>query len=246
LSSGVWTCWYCGRHRPAETLSLLSGRDVRECIDLLGDTERRRKALERIARGRVKPPPDVGPLQSAHRDYLASRGFDPDEIAAVWGVRGIGLGGGRLAWHLFIPITVGGETLSWTTRSINPKQSRRYHGAAPDEEAWPAKKLLYGEDLAAHAVAVVEGPASAWAFGPGAVATLGTGYTPTQVARVARFPVRVVCFDAEPAAQRRADALCRQLECFPGSTKRAVLETGKDPAEARSSEVRRLRETVLQ
>jgi hypothetical protein len=48
---------------------------------------------------------------------------------------------------------------------------------------------------------------------------------------MARFPLRVVCFDNQPAAQRRAYHLCSSLSAFGGRTINIQFEA-KDPAEA--------------
>ena len=110
----------------------------------------------------------------------------------------------------------------------------------------PHKSVLYGADHARHAVVVCEGPIDCWAIGPGAVATLGTAYTQAQALALARYPVRAVCYDAEPDAQRRAARLCQTLAAFDGTTVNVVLETGKDAAAASKAEVAELRKRYLE
>lgn len=171
-----------------------------------------------LPRGKPLPPP--------HRAYLRERGLSVAECRKR-GITGIGAWGGRLAWRVLIPIKLGWEVVSWTTRSINPHEKRRYLSAGQDEEAYPHKRLLYGEELAAHAVAVCEGPLDALALGPGGVATFGVVVSSEQLARIARFPVRVVVADNEPRAVARAEALCRDLEPFDGET-HLFVPGGKD------------------
>jgi DNA primase len=204
--------------------------------------ERNRKWAERLA-GKLKIPPGVGLLAKAHRKYLQGRGFDPDRIARLWGVQGIGIAA-RYSWSLFIPIQYRGETVSWTTRSIGDK-GKRYSNAPVAEEAIPAKELLYGNDLARQCIIIVEGPADAWAIGPGAVATMGLNYTPAQLNKMIKYPVRVVCFDSETQAQWRANRLADELARYSGETHRVKLETGKDAAEADSDEIAELRKRFL-
>jgi hypothetical protein len=230
LKSGYLHCWKCGPHRMAETLAELLEIDVKKAFGMLKGVERGGgpRTVEKH-RGTLVMPKGVGPLLPAHRRYLEGRGFDPDALAAEWGVQGIGLAS-RLQWRLFIPITFQEQVVSFTTRAISEDAELRYVSASAQEEAMNHKEILYGEDHCRHACCLVEGPISAWGIGHGGAATCGTGFTQAQLNRFARFPVRGVCFDAEPAAQRRAREVVDQMSVFPGETYNFVLDHGKDPA----------------
>ncbi len=180
--------------------------------------------------------PKTGPLLKAHRAYLRGRGFDPEQIEAVWGIGGIGVAS-RLAWRLFIPVHLGGEVVSWTTRAIGDDPVR-YVSARPEEEALPIHSLLYGEDYLRYAVVVCEGPTDAWRIGPGAVALMGVKYTQAQVVRIARYPRRIICFD--PDAQERSRALASELAPFPGETL-VVVPGAKDIAESSPDDIEEVR-----
>jgi hypothetical protein len=246
------SCWNCGVHKFIDALMAVSGAPYRAVAALVGemgpDPTPRPKTRPR---GRLIQPRGICPLGPAHRDYLSRRGFDPDQIHQLWKVSGLGWDGRcgerRLPWRLFIPVTLFGEEVSWTTRSISDADpARRYTSALPEEERLPAREILYGADLCRHACILVEGPTSAWAVGPGAAASLGVGWSRPQMARLGAFPVRAVCFDAEPAARARARRLCRELEALPGRTENVVLETGKDPACAAKWEIEELRRRYLE
>jgi hypothetical protein len=103
------------------------------------------------------------------------------------------------------------------------------------------KDLLYGEDYCRDAIVVTEGPTDAWRIGPGAVATFGLAYSRAQVLRISRYPLRVICFDSEPEAQRQARRMRDELTAFPGETVIVRLDS-KDAASAKPKEVRQLRE----
>ena len=64
-------------------------------------------------------------------------------------------------------------------------------------------------------------------------------YTRAQVERIAKYPVRVICFDSEKGAQDRALRLARELEVFPGETSNVRL-SGKDAATSPKAETREL------
>lgn len=240
--SGACTCWTCGRIPLMETLCELSGQPYHVIKKLLSGWTRLAIPEQTRPTGTLKLPTGLGDLLPAHRKYLRSRRFDPDEVSAVWGVQGIGIAP-RLQWRLFIPIVHQGKTVSWTTRSIDPDAERRYITAGPHEEAMRAKTLLFGMQHVRHAVLVTEGPTDAMRLGPGAVATMGLVWTREQLALIARVPVRGICMDNEPEAQRRARKLCDELALFPGRTLRLEIDAD-DPGEASDREVRLARKSV--
>lgn len=235
-------CWSCGPHRLVETLVELTNLTPAECFRLLDGIDFEKVRTTRPL-GRLELPSALGPLREPHLTYLASRGFDPNTLIRLWNIKGIGLHP-RLAWRVFIPILLRGEVVSWTTRATTDETDRRYITARPEQESYPARKLLYGEDYVRHAVVVHEGPFDVWRTGPGAVCTMGTQFSSAQVLRLSKYPTRVVCFDSQPEAQRRARDLCSRLEVFPGETYRVELDA-KDAGSASPREINRLRKAFL-
>ena len=90
----------------------------------------------------------------------------------------------------------------------------------------------------------MEGPTDCWKIGAGAVCTFGLAWTPAQLARIASYPTRVICFDNEEEAQKQARVLCAELEPFPGRTINVCLEA-KDPGSAQKEEIQCLRKEYL-
>lgn len=238
------SCWRCGYHPAWKTLAELLGIRYVEARELLGtdpgwEQEDRRK----YKRGTLVLPQGLGPLLPSHLRYLKDRGFDHEELERLWGIQGIGIAG-RLAWRIWIPVLVHGEVVSWTTRKL-VDEGVRYISAKREEEAISAKTLLFGEDYARHAIIVCEGPFDVFRIGPGAVATLGVVVSPAQIEKMRQYPIRVVCFDRESQAQKRAKKLCRLLEPFPGATYNVTL-SAKDPGSASMKEVTQLRKEFLE
>jgi hypothetical protein len=238
LANGYASCWSCGHISIHWALYQLSGLHYEVINNLLRDITPNSKLDHAI--GRLEIPKGVGPLLKPHIDYIKSRGFDPTEVQRVWGVQGIGMTA-RLPWRLFIPISHNGKTVSWTTRSISNETEMRYIAAGAEQESMSRQDLLYGQEHARHAVVCCEGPIDVWRIGHGAVATLGTSYSKGQVNKLSRYLKRIIVFDAEDNAQRRARELCHELEAFSGKTMNVVLETGKDPAEAKQREINQIR-----
>lgn len=245
LSGHYCSCWACGPHRLPNVLAELTGKPLSEFTK---DVRLLEKVTNtRTAPGRLELPPGVADMGPAHRRYLRDRGFDPDSIEQLWKVQGIGIASGSLQWRLFIPIHRDGEVVSWTTRAISDTVPipDRYRGAKREQERIRRQDLLYGEDHAQNSILIVEGPTDVWRVGPGAICTLGTGYTRAQLHRAARFPRRAVGYDSEPAARWRAEQLVRDLEAFPGETYLIELESGKDWASADAQEIEEVRRDFL-
>jgi DNA primase len=157
----------------------------------------------------------------------------------MWGLQGIGLAA-RYAWRLFIPVFQYGQIVTWTTRTISDIPKIRYVSADRGDEAISRTRVLLGEDYCRHAIIICEGPFDVFRIGPGAVATLGVSYSRAQVARMSKYPVRIVCFDNDTAGQERAQRLCSDLAPFPGKTVRITLDA-KDAASANEREVSMIR-----
>lgn len=235
------TCWTCGSARLGDVLAAASGRPLREILPRLGNLDADRAPQARPD-GKYTPPPGLGPLLPAHRKYLARRHLDPDECAAVWGAGGLG-DLPKLRWRVFLPVIHDRRPVSWTTRAVGNVEPR-YISARPDQEARPLKSTLFGWQHITHTALVFEGPMDAMRVGPGACATCGVGYTPAQVCALSGIPRRFICFDNEPAAQRRARALADALAVWSGETSVVCLESAKDAADASADEIRELRELL--
>lgn len=237
------TCWSCGRMRLGDALAEVTGLSVGECLRAVGGSEDA-EAVEKV-QGKLKLPFGLRPLLPVHRAYLENRGLDPDQLEREWGFRGIGPHA-KLAWRVFIPITLKGKTVSWTTRSIIDRGLRYLTATVEDSDVNP-KDVLFGSDKAKHAIVICEGPLDAVKIGPGGAATLGVGsVSRPQLLEMARFPSRAICFDMEPDAQRRANELADALAPFPGETTLVELETGKDAGECSKKELKQIRRRFLQ
>lgn len=245
LEGNYLTCWRCGFHTLIETLIEITGESPTKCKRILKDIETIKiKTKKEKPKGKLILPTSNGRLQPIHKQYLKSRGFNPNKLKKIWGICGIGIAA-KLSWRIFIPIFYHGKMVSWTTRSISHSNKiTRYISAGIKEESMPHKSLLYGEDYTTNIIIITEGPFDVWRIGPGAVATLGTGYSNDQILRMTSYPKRVICFDNEREAQKRAKKLCDDLSVFPGKTYNIQLNA-KDAASASDKEIKQLRESFL-
>lgn len=244
LAHGYLNCWRCGPHNLFEVVALLldSKQEAYRFVSQLEKVSPKRDGVQ-FKRRDVVLPFNPAALLPVHLKYLRSRGFNPAKIERLWGVQGIGLEA-RLAWRLFIPVLRQAKLVTWTTRSVSDTAALRYVSAAADQEILSIKSLLYGADYARHTIIVCEGPLDAWKVGPGAVALCGVNYSMAQVAEIVRYPRRVICFDNELAAQRRAADLTDLIAPFDGQTWNVTLDA-KDPASATLKEIKALRSSFL-
>lgn len=245
LTKRFFSCWACHHCNLLETLSLLLNESQSKCRSLLGFVDEDEAIRwERKPRGKLVLPDYLGPLLPPHQEYLEERGFSVNWLTDLYHLQGIGIAA-KLQWRIFIPVEYRGVTVSWTTRSINDNIPARYIHAAKDQEAFPMKDFLYGEDHCDQVVIIVEGPADVWAIGPGAVATMGVNYSVEQKNKISQYSHRVICFDADEAGQNAADKLERDLYSIPGINSRILLETGKDAASADPKEIQEIRQKFL-
>ena len=242
--TGAANCWKCGPKSIWQIIRVLTG-SKQEASELLAGVRFRRGVRSTPENRPCRPPDGLCPLSGKHITYLRQRGLDGQQAAEDWHARGIGLAA-RLAWRIWIPVEQDGVVVSWTTRSISADNPRRYVSARPDEESVPIKATLYGEDRCRNAVVVHEGPLDVWRTGPGSVAIYGLSYTSEQVARISKFPLRVICLDNSSDAQRVAGRLARDLSPFAGETFVVRLESGEDPGSADPEETAELRQKFLE
>lgn len=253
VSSRALSCWNCGRQPLGETIQLLTGLTMPEVWKLVGQIPRPDYIPKQLRpRGKLELPSGLVTLSKCKPvlQYLEGRKFDVKKLETIWNIQAINFLGGVLAWRVFIPVYELGEVVTWQTRRITNVEPR-YHAAKPSQSVVPIEETLYGIDFCRNSVILVEGCPDVWAIGPGAVDAFGTRIGSSQFDRLAKFPLRVVCFNTsvpgkdESAAEYRAVQLCRRLSVFDGVTKRVQLESGNDAASADPTEIEELRRRYL-
>lgn len=239
IARPLFNCWKCGKKPLAKTLLQISKYDDKEISRIVQKLEKSFTPTKEDITGNYSIPKGVKPLQKMHKDYLRSRDFNPDKVEAIWEVQGIGIAGTNLDYRLFFPIEQDGVKCSWTTRTIAEGDDIvRYLSASPEQERVSHKKLIYGGDMCGNKIIVVEGPFDVIRIGPGAGGTFGTRPTSAQILKIARHPVRYVCYDK--GAHRYTQALVTALGAFPGETHIIELDA-EDPGSMSKKELKQVR-----
>lgn len=248
LHDGRHFCWRCGAHKPDIAVATVLGVGKQEARALLrqyGLKNRQHGEPEETPRPtQLAYPSDTGMMGTRHRQYLASRGFDPDYLANEWHLMGTGpsakLDSINLANRILIPIYWRGRPVSWQTRAITDRGGiLRYKGCPKEREIVAHGNILYGKPGASwgYTGIMVEGVTDVWAIGRHAFATFGTGMSHHQLVEAARHFRRVViAFDPEITAQNMAKEVAKKLRSY--YVEAVCVQPHKEPGEMAPQEAR--------
>ena len=181
-------------------------------------------------------------LQPIHhaRQYLVSRGIDPEYVGKTYDVSYCQSAGAEYPMahgRLIIPIVMREAMVGWQARYVGDLDWKSW---SPPKYYNPPgmnkRMMLYGFDQARPSsfCVVVEGASDAWAVGPGAVALLGKSMSQQQFDLIrTHWRAAVVMLDDD--AEQAADKVCNQLrDVMP--VVRVSLPAGADPASIGSQE----------
>jgi hypothetical protein len=220
---GYFTCWRCGGHDPENVVMALEGCQYHEACSRVLDYQagyESRSMPWPVKQERLHPTPThlewpacTVAMMAWHKEYLASRGYDPEYLECKYRLLGT-LDCGPYANRVLAPIFHEGHPVSYQGRDITGQSDMKYKTCRKADEVVHHKHILYNLDnRRPHVLIVVEGIMDVWRLGDGAAATFGTKVTPEQVGLIASLrPSRLfTIFDVESDAQRRARWLRDQV-----------------------------------
>jgi len=186
LTTGVHNCWKCGRiGGPARLIVALERCSFKKAYAILETfktegTQVYSKPASMAPPGAFELPKlTIETLPDTHRAYLISRGFDPDQLVADYGIKAT-LNIGQYRQRIIIPIFFDRELVNFVARDITGNFEHRYLMPKTSEVLLRRDQLLYDVDRIGKSIAIVEGVFDAWRIGRGAVATFGTRVTDEQ------------------------------------------------------------------
>ena len=243
-------CWRCGPHPVILSLAKVMRVPEREVRERLRDLKGLRirpsvTAKEpRVALKAFKYPQPSFPLKESARNYLAKRGYDPDELVEKWGLLQTGpvslLDKISYAHRIIIPIRWGNGVVSFQARDITGQSDVKYLACPKQREKVHHKHIVYGKPEHTEVKIVVEGPPDVWRLGEFAIATMGIKFTMEQVLNMSKLADRFfVLFDAERQAQKQARALASKLRALGKRAEIIKLASG-DPGEMKQDEANHL------
>lgn len=154
----------------------------------------------------------------AERKYLKSRNFDPGYLMKKYNIVGGGIDG-DWKFRIIVPVFYQGRLMSWTGRSILPKEKLnelkipRYKNLSIEKSVRNIKELFFNIDnCKSDTVVLTEGAFDVLRFDGNAICSMGTELTESQVGLLAdRFNKIFILFDNEPEAQKKARKFGLQL-----------------------------------
>ena len=243
LPGAYASCWRCKGKTMLQVVQALTTCSWSEAYSIIeqystkGGKQRTTKKIKFLDKEKiVKLPSGCDGMARRHDEYLGNRGFDPEYLEEVFGLKGTGPIG-EYKHRIIAPIVLQDRLISYQGRDITGKSELKYMACAEINEAYPHKHSLYGIDLAKReSVLVVEGITDVWRMGEGSVATFGTAFTSSQVGMIYRgFKRAFVLFDNEPAAQKAGNELGSMLATSGIDVEVLSLDEG-DPGDMEQDE----------
>jgi DNA primase len=182
-------------------------------------------------------------LFDIHREYLASRNFDPVYIFAKYKLRCNGpLGNFRL--RLIIPFYERKRLVTYTTRDVTNKARIPYIHCSKEKSILNPKDTLYNIDTVEDTALILEGVTDVWRMGDATVATMGDKWTVKQMRLLRNLKRGFVLYDAEEEAQENARRLAKNLSITVPEVH--VLELGiGDPADISPDDAKSIRKEIF-
>ncbi len=248
ISGGYYNCWQCGGHNIIQVIIKLlecSYWKAKQIVDEYEVAAVLKENKKKVPGARIiEFPKGTGNLQPHHKKYLIKRGFDPEEIINLWGIRGTSHLG-PYKFRIIIPITLNDKIISYTARDITDRAELRYKACAIEKEVVHHKHIVYGADYVKKRRAIIsEGPTDVWRIGPGSLATFGTAFTPQQILFLCNLlDEAYILFDN--AAKAEAYKLGNQLGALIDHVEVLHDYGAKDPDKMSMSDIKQLRKNYL-
>lgn len=239
-NGSVYLCWRCGRHRVDDTLSLVLGLNRKNIYSILNKYKTYITSIQDEYESYADSIQMPGiALTESHKKYLERRNFDADYLENKYNLKGTLARADNLAYRIMIPIYKNNQIVSYQGRDFTDKQKQKYINCKKELEVFPMKHNLYNlNNCNSDRVLVFEGAFDVFRFGNNTVATMGVGYTTSQLAILAtEFEQIFIMFDSDDAGQKRAKELAFALSSVGKQVTNVVLSEG-DPAEQTESAVK--------
>lgn len=215
----AFNCFRCGVHSYYDAVSLALNISIGETYKLLKSYEYIPKETfeKKVAKAEHLDLPGYH-LDENEKEYLRGRGFNVEYLESKFHIRGGGIAG-DWSYRILIPIYFNHVLVSWTGRSILPKDVieelgiPRYKNLSIEQSVINSKEIFFNLDNCnGKEVILVEGPMDVLRGNDNCICSLGTSVTREQELFLKnRFEKVFIAFDNEPAAQEKAKHLGMNL-----------------------------------
>lgn len=251
----TFNCFRCGVHSYYDAISLTLNISISETHKLLKSYDYIPKETfeKKVAKAEHLDLPGYH-LDENEKEYLRGRGFNVGYLESKFHIRGGGIVG-DWSYRILIPIYFNHVLVSWTGRSILPKDVikelgiPRYKNLSIEQSVINSKEIFFNLDNCnGKEVILVEGPMDVLKMGDQTVCSLGTSVTREQELFLTnRFEKVYIAFDNEPAAQEKAKHLGMNLSS--AGMKVEVVNicedfNKNDPGELTEEEVRQIKKEL--
>ena len=219
ILSPRYNCWRCGSHSYWDALSEVLNIPINQVGQLINNYSflSQDKEIKHIAQAEHLDLPGFM-LNENEKKYLVDRGFNVDYLQSKFHLRGGGIAG-TWSYRILIPIYYNRVLVSWTGRSILPKETLkeleipRYKNLSIEQSVINPKEIFFNLDNSTQdKVMLVEGAFDVMRVGDGCICSLGTSVTDEQILFLKnRYKKIFVCFDNEVSAQIKAKKTAMKL-----------------------------------
>ena len=243
-----FSCWVCGESGSIKKLlkQLHGGswQDIRKLFDAYNSALFVNEDIQNSLVTKVEWPEGcTTKLPKIHKEYLKSRGFNPNYLQSIFDIRAVHRTG-DWKYRIIIPMYLNGVLVSYIGRDVTGESGLRYMNLKRKFSIIPVKKCLYNVDSIDNFAIVCEGVTDSWRFGFHSVATLGLQFTSMQVKQLAKLEHVFILYDTGRKETNRAEQLGESLAMAGGTVDIVSIEAA-DPGSLTQKEADEIKRELI-
>lgn len=264
LSTKTFSCWRCGERGTAlklvAELEGYTGRDKwkNAFLILSKHTDRIIRSddyypdLPTDTRQLILPEPRI-PLSPVAKNYLSSRGFDPDYLITRYRLECTDHTGTipnvegedtEFKFRIFAPVYYKKRTLAYTGLDFTKMQKEKYKHSPNKCSMEPIKNCLYNLDSVTDRMIIMEGVTDVWRWGDECVALFGKNPSKRQIETMILTGVEKAVVMLDSDAKKEGRKLAETLSAFIPNINQITLSEG-DPADFSYQDVKELKHKIF-
>jgi DNA primase len=253
INTGAYSCWKCSTTGElffliSELLSIeeyKSKKLIKKYREDFIEVKKEKKVNTNTEI--ILPKEATNILSEKHRQYLISRGFDPDYIQKKYRIMACDILG-DYKFRIVIPIFFKGKLVNFAAKAIDDSANLKIKNCPNEKVVIQRDSLLYNIDNIKNRKAIiVEGFTDVWKMGDCAVATMGTKFTNAQIQLLSVYCSEAyILYDSkekDAQAPIQAEKLAHSLYSLIKKVEILELPHG-DPGDLTYSEVENIKKEI--